>query len=82
MSHWWEVSEDQPGFSVGIGKMTDSNRSILKELGFVFRTKMEYPEDSVLVCRVSAENLEIAEAGILPAHVLSSCSCVLGYMCE
>lgn len=78
MFHWWEMPENQPGLSVSIRKQTDSNRLIIKEQEFVFKTQIEYPEDSILVCRVSTKNLEIAEAGILPTHAFSSCLCILG----
>lgn len=78
MSHWWEVSGDQPESTVGIGKLTGSNRFITKQQGFVFHTQMEYPEGRILVCRVPTKSLEVAEAGMLPTHVFSSCLCFLG----
>lgn len=37
--HSWEVSEDQPGLSVGIRKQAGRNRFIIKEWGFVFKDK-------------------------------------------
>lgn len=56
MSHWWEVSEDLPELSVGLRKLTDSNRFIVKEWGFVFKTQVEYLEYSILVYRVSTKS--------------------------